>query len=36
MTGLILKDLDVNPKTITIKTDKFYAFALVYKGSKSN
>ncbi|MBP3198199.1 MAG: hypothetical protein J6N21_14510, partial [Butyrivibrio sp.] len=28
---VVLKDLDNNPNTVTIKTDKFYAFALVYK-----
>ena len=28
---VILKDLDLVPGTITVKTSKFYAFALVYK-----
>ncbi|WP_051688663.1 hypothetical protein [Butyrivibrio sp. AE2032] len=28
---IVLKDLDTNPNTITIKTDKFYAFALVFR-----
>ena len=28
---VVLKDLDLNPETITVKTNKFYAFALVYK-----
>ncbi len=32
---VILKDLDGNPDTITVKTNKFYAFALVYKDSVS-
>ncbi len=31
---VILKDLDTKPNTITIKTNKFYAFALVYKDQK--
>ncbi len=31
---VILKDLDTKPTTITIKTNKFYAFALVYKDQK--
>jgi len=30
---VVLKDLDTNPDTVTVKTDKFYAFALVYKDS---
>ena len=30
---VVLKDLDTNPNTITVKTNKFYAFALVYKDS---
>ena len=32
---VILKDLDTKPNTITIKTNKFYAFALVYKDQKT-
>ena len=24
-------DLDTDPETVTIKTDKFYAYALVYR-----
>ena len=28
---VVLKDLDSNPNTVTVKTNKFYAFALVYK-----
>ena len=31
---IVLKDLDKNPNTITVKTDKFYAFALVYKDTE--
>ena len=28
---IVYKDLDSNPDTITIKTNKFYAYALIYK-----
>ena len=28
---IIYDDLDDNPETITIKTNKFYAYALIYK-----
>ena len=28
---IVYNDLDSNPETITIKTDKFYAYALIYK-----
>lgn len=30
-TPYVLKDLDKNPDTITFETDKYYAFALIYK-----
>ncbi|MBQ7614609.1 MAG: hypothetical protein IJU77_06150 [Butyrivibrio sp.] len=33
---IVLQDLDNNPATITIKTDKFYAFALVFKDGVKN
>ena len=28
---IIYNDLDSNPETITIKTNNFYAYALIYK-----
>lgn len=28
---IIYTDLDNNPETITIKTNKFYAYVLIYK-----
>lgn len=30
---IVLRKFDTNPNTVTVKTDKFYAFALVYKDS---
>ena len=30
-TPIVLYDLDTDPNTITVKTDKFYAFALVFR-----
>lgn len=32
---IVLKDLDKDSKTITVKTKKYYAFALVYKDTKT-
>lgn len=31
---VILKDIDKDPNTITFSTDKFYAYALIYKDIK--
>lgn len=31
---IIYEDLDNNPETITVMADKFYAYALIYKGIK--
>ena len=31
---IIYEDLDNNPETITVRTNKFYAYALVYKDLK--
>ncbi len=28
---IVYSDIDTNPETITIKTNKFYAYALIYK-----